>query len=102
MIHFYRFDIAQYERETKHLTFDECGIYVAICNYYLSNDASPLPIDLSLICKRICPTIKPSRSIPKIQHVLDETFLLTSDGYINKRLQNISKKIEKYTEQICG
>lgn len=98
MIQFYKFDIATYERETKFLTMEERGIHIQLCHYYLSTYEAPIPIDISILCKQICPTVKPSRAKPKILAVLDKTFILTAHGYTNKRLQNISKNIKNYTK----
>jgi uncharacterized protein YdaU (DUF1376 family) len=94
MLDFYKFDIAQYERETKLLTIEQRGIYIELCNYYFSTYAFPIPFDLSPLCKIIYPSIKPYRASPKIQEVLDTTFIKTMEGYIHPRLQKIAKNIE--------
>jgi uncharacterized protein YdaU (DUF1376 family) len=98
MIHFYAFDIAHWDHDTKNLTFEQKGIYIDLCHYYLSNLCDPLPIDLTPIAKKIAPSIGLYRSKPKIQCVLDEMFIKTNDGYINTRLQSVLKKVKNNTK----
>jgi uncharacterized protein YdaU (DUF1376 family) len=92
MIHFYILDLAHYERDTKYLTDEQRGIHIKLCHHYLSKYCIPIPLDIHPICKIICPTIKPFRSKPKIQSVLDETFTKTEEGYVNERYRKILKK----------
>lgn len=92
MLHFYILDIAHWDHDTKYLTFEQIGLYITIGHYYLSTRCYPLPLDISQLPKIIAPSIKPSRAKPKIQEVLDKTFVKTEEGYINQRFINALKK----------
>jgi uncharacterized protein YdaU (DUF1376 family) len=96
MIHFYVTDIAHWDHDTKYLTFEQKGIYIELCHYYLSSMCSPIPTDLSRVAKSIAPSIVPCRSKLKIQEVLDKTFVITEDGYISQRLLSVLKKSKNY------
>ncbi len=83
-MHYYQFNIADYRKDTTHLSRLEHSIYRDLIDWcYL--DEAPIPIDLSLISRklRLCST-DDERAL---NNVLTDFFECTNEGYTQKRIQ---------------
>jgi uncharacterized protein YdaU (DUF1376 family) len=99
-MHFYQFNIADYRKDTGHLTPIEHYIYRELLDYCYLNE---LPINscLQSIRRRLKLSINDDLMI---QGILDEFFIKTDDGYINNRvnieLSRIYNKSDKARESV--
>lgn len=83
-MHYYQFNIADYRKDTMHLSRLEHSIYRDLIDWcYL--DEAPIPLDLSLVSRklRLCST-DDERAL---NNVLTDFFECTNEGYTQKRIQ---------------
>lgn len=92
-VNYYEHHIGDYAAATAHLTLVEDAVYTRMMRrYYLTEQ--PLPTDVAIIA-RLVGARAPSE-IDAVQAVLDEFFVMESDGYHQKRCdEDIAKFIEK-------
>jgi uncharacterized protein YdaU (DUF1376 family) len=92
-MHYYQFNIADYRKDTTHLSRLEHSIYRDLIDWcYL--DEAPIPLDLSLVKRklRICSTDDEQA----LKSVLTDFFECTNEGYTHKR---IAQEIAEYYAQ---
>ena len=83
-MHYYQFNIADYRKDTTHLSRLEHSIYRDLIDWcYL--DEAPIPLDLALVSRklRLCST-DDERAL---NNVLTDFFECTNEGYTQKRIQ---------------
>tara|TARA_R110002153_G_C13332612_1_gene498593 strand:+ start:16088 stop:16801 length:714 start_codon:yes stop_codon:yes gene_type:complete len=95
-MHYYKFNISDYRKDTSHLSLLEHGIYrMLIDTYYL--DEKPLNDDIAKLMRSHCVRIESEQVA--LKNVLDDFFSLKEDGYHHKgcdqRLTEIYAKSEK-------
>ncbi len=83
----YKFYIQDYQRDTGHLSFVEHGAYRLLIDRCFQAEGI-LPPSLGAIYRLTCAMSKGEQAA--IRSVIDQFFVLTSDGYVQKR---ISKEI---------
>jgi len=99
-VHFYQFNIADYRKDTGHLTPIEHYIYRELLDMCYLNE---IPINGGLMSIRRRLKLADTDDL-LIQGILDEFFIKTDDGYINNRvnleLSRIYDKSEKARESV--
>jgi hypothetical protein len=81
-MHYYQHNIADYRKDTSHLTLLEHGIYRQLLDsYYL--DEMPLSNDLAKLMRSH--SVRSADEQQSLQNVLTDFFELTENGYIHKR-----------------
>lgn len=81
-MHYYSHNIGDYRRDTSHLSLLEHGIYRQMMDtYYLTE--KPLPLDHSILMRTHC--ARTADEVRAVEHVLNDFFVHTEDGYIHKR-----------------
>jgi uncharacterized protein YdaU (DUF1376 family) len=81
-MHYYQHNIADYRKDTSHLSLLEHGIYRQLLDsYYL--DEKPLPSDISKVMRSH--SIRNADEEQALKNVLSDFFELTKKGYIHKR-----------------
>jgi len=81
-MHYYQHNIADYRKDTTHLTLLEHGAYHQLLDqYYLSE--LPIPLDENKLYRLMCARNEDEKNA--IQTVLEDFFIKTEDGYIHKR-----------------
>lgn len=88
-MHYYSFNIADYRKDTSHLTPIEHYIYRFLIDWYYL-DENPIPLETQQVIRRLG---LGSENIPNLQNVLNDFFDKTENGYIQKR---IDEEIEVY------
>jgi len=73
-MHYYRFNIKDWDSATAQLTLEERGVYFRLINHYYDKEL-PLPVDLSKIIKRL----GLSNYEEQVQSVLEQFFTLDGD-----------------------
>lgn len=81
-MHYYKFNIADYRKDTVHLTPIEHYIYRSLIDWYYL-DELPIPKETHSVIRRLCLGIE---SVPQLQNVLNDFFKLTDSGYEHKRI----------------
>jgi uncharacterized protein YdaU (DUF1376 family) len=81
-MHYYKFNIADYRKDTVHLTPIEHYIYRSLIDWYYL-DELPIPKETHSVTRRLCLGIE---SVPQLQNVLNDFFKLTDSGYEHKRI----------------
>lgn len=81
-MHYYKFNIADYRKDTGHLTTVEHGIYRQLIDWYYL-DEQPIPTETHVTARRLRlgkDEIKP------LENVLADFFVLSEAGYKHKRI----------------
>lgn len=87
-MHYYKFNIKDWTRDTAHLSVEEEGIYRRLLDHYYESE-QPIPSETQPVIRRL--RLKGHEEA--MQVVLSEFFTLESDGYRHKRCDD---EIAKY------
>jgi len=88
-MHYYQFNIGDYQSHTKHLSPTEDICYRRLLDFYYLHE-QPIQNDLIKITRLLCLN---KEYLSDVESVLTEFFILTDDGWINHRA---NKEIEQY------
>ena len=91
-MHYYKFNIADYRKDTGHLTTIEHGIYRQLIDWYYL-DEKPIPIQTQVVMRRLR---LGSDQEDSLQNVLTDFFTKGKDGY---RQCRIDFEIKEYHSQ---
>jgi uncharacterized protein YdaU (DUF1376 family) len=91
-MHYYKFNIADYRKDTGHLSTVEHGIYRQLIDWYYL-DESPIPKETQVVIRRLRLGSEHKESL---QNVLLDFFVEGEDGYHHGR---IDVEIKEYQEQ---
>ena len=89
-VHYYTFNIADYRKDTGHLSTLEHGIYRQLLDWYYLEE-TPIPKETQTVIRRL--RLGSDPDIQSLQNVLDDFFVLQDDGYHQLRCDD---QIEKY------
>lgn len=81
-MHYYKFNIADYRKDTNHLTPIEHGIYRQLIDWYYL-DEKPIPLETQVVIRRLRLGID---EVGFLQNVLEDFFILGKTGYTHKRI----------------
>jgi uncharacterized protein YdaU (DUF1376 family) len=91
-MHYYKFNIADYRKDTGHLSTIEHGIYRQLIDWYYL-DEQPIPEETQVVIRRLR---LGSDEVNFLQNVLSDFFVLGKTGYTHKRIE---VEIKDYSEQ---
>ena len=92
-MHYYKFNIADYRKDTGHLSTIEHGIYRQLIDWYYL-DEQPIPEETQVVIRRLR---LGSDEVIFLQNVLSDFFVLGKKGYEHKRIE---VEIKDYHEQV--
>jgi uncharacterized protein YdaU (DUF1376 family) len=92
-MHYYKFNIADYRKDTGHLSTIEHGIYRQLIDWYYL-DEQPIPEENQVVIRRLR---LGSDEVKYLQNVLSDFFVLGKTGYTHKRIE---VEIKDYAEQV--
>ena len=92
-MHYYKFNIADYRKDTGHLSTIEHGIYRQLIDWYYL-DEQPIPEETQVVIRRLR---LGSEEVKFLQNVLSDFFVLGKTGYTHKRIE---VEIKDYSEQV--
>lgn len=75
-MHYYKFNIKAWTRETAHLTLEEEGVYRRLLDFYYDSE-SPIPVETKSVIRRL----RLAGHEDAVETILSEFFVLGSDGY---------------------
>ena len=93
-MHYYKFNIGDYARSTRHLTNDEDLAYRRLLDMYYLHER-PLNVDSAVVAKQIGMREK----VQVVQDVLNEFFKLGEEGWVNDRADKEIKHFHSKIEQ---
>ena len=76
-MHYYKFNIADYRKDTGHLSTIEHGIYRQLIDWYYL-DEQPIPAETQLVSRRLR---LGSEELKFLENVLSDFFVLDKSGY---------------------
>jgi uncharacterized protein YdaU (DUF1376 family) len=91
-MHYYKFNIADYRKDTGHLSTIEHGIFRQLIDWYYL-DEQPISLETQVVSRRLR---LGSDDLIFLENVLSDFFQKTSNGYVHKR---IDYEIREYHEQ---
>ena len=89
-MHYYQFNIADYRKDTNHLSLLEHGIYRSLLDTYYLNE-TPLCKDDATLMRTHC--IRTEEEKAAFKNILSDYFILTKKGYTHKKC---AEQISKY------
>ena len=92
-MHYYTFNIADYRKDTGHLSTLEHGIYRQLLDWYYLEEV-PIPKETQTVIRRL--RLGSDSDIQSLQNVLSDFFVLRDDGYHQLRCDD---QIEKYHDK---
>jgi uncharacterized protein YdaU (DUF1376 family) len=95
-MHYYQFNIADYRKDTTHLSRLEHSIYRDLIDWYYLDEA-PIPLNLTSICRRL--RIDSTDVELALNDVLTDFFERTENGYVQKRIE---QEIVEFNAQIAN
>ena len=81
-MHYYQFNIADYRKDTGHLSTLEHGIYRQLLDWYYL-DESPIPLETQWVIRRL--RLGSGSDTDALNTILDEFFIRAEDGYHHTR-----------------
>lgn len=94
-MHYYLFNIADYRKDTSHLTPIEHYIYRFLLDWaYL--DEQPIPLDTSFVLRKLGLT---SKNLPNLENVLNDFFKRSDSGWHQKRIDEAIKEYHNYLKK---
>lgn len=85
-MHYYKFNIGDFDKTTRHLSIIERGLFRDILDLYIK-DEKPVTDNLKKLERLLC--VKSKAEKEALQNVLDDFFVLTDDGYYSDYCQSI-------------
>jgi uncharacterized protein YdaU (DUF1376 family) len=82
-MHYYKFNIADYRKDTGHLSTIEHGIYRQLIDWYYL-DEQPIPLETQVVIRRLR---LGSDDLIFVENVLADFFQKTVKGYVHKRIE---------------
>lgn len=82
VVHYYQFNIADYRKDTIHLTPIEHYAYRQLLDQYYLTEL-PIPLDEDKVMRSLC--VRIADDMQAVRNVLNDFFLKTENGYIHKR-----------------
>jgi len=92
-MHYYKFNIADYRKDTGHLSTIEHGIYRQLIDWYYL-DENPIPLETQVVSRRL--RLASEIEVLSLQNVLSDFFKEGKSGYVHKRIE---LDINDYHEQ---
>ena len=81
-MHYYKFNIADYRKDTSHLTPIEHYIYRTLIDWYYL-DECPIPKETQSVMRRLCLGYE---LLPQLENILSDFFILGENGYSHGRI----------------
>ena len=89
-MHYYKFDVTNWQSATRHLTPEEEGVYIRLINHYYDTE-EPIPLETQWVIRRLCL----GSYVEIVQSILDEFFVKTDKGYEKEKCNSLIKEYKK-------
>lgn len=93
-MHYYKFNIADWVKDTAHLSLKEEAILLRLINYYV-NTESYIPLKTQMVTRKL----RIADESETVEILLDEFFIKSRDGWRNKELDKTISEYQKRAER---
>lgn len=93
-MHYYKFNIADWAKDTSYLSLEEEAIYFRLINYYYDNE-KPIPLETQSVFRRL----RLGGHSKKADFVLQEFFTKTDEGWLHSRCEKLIDEYQKRAER---
>ncbi len=83
-MHYYKFNVSDWQASTRHLTPEEEGVYFRLINHYYDTE-KPIPLETDSVIRRLM--LGSHSDIVKL--ILEEFFVKTEKGYEKEKCKRI-------------
>jgi|LGVF01.2.fsa_nt_gb uncharacterized protein YdaU (DUF1376 family) len=89
-MHYYKFNIADWAKDTSHLSLKEEAIYFRLINFYYDHE-KPIPIKTQSVLRKL----RMGDESETVEIILDEFFTKTPDGWTHSRCDKLVAEYQK-------
>lgn len=93
-MHYYKFNVASWAKDTGHLSPSEEGIYLRLINHYYDTE-KPIPLKTNLVFRKL----RLANDSELAESILDEFFTKTKDGWIHNHCEKLISEYQKMAER---
>ena len=93
-MHYYKFSIADWVKDTAHLSLKEEAILLRLFNYYV-NTESCIPLKTQMVLRKL----RIADESESVEILLEEFFVKTKDGWTNKELDKTISEYQKRADR---
>lgn len=93
-MHYYKFNVASWAKDTSHLSLKEEGIYLRLINYYYDTE-KPIPVKTHLVLRKL----RVADESEAVELILEEFFTKTKDGWIHNHCDKLISEYQKMAER---
>ncbi|UVD32298.1 hypothetical protein [Vibrio phage vB_VaM_H2] len=92
-MHYYKFNVASWAKDTGHLSLKEEGIYLRLVNYYYDTE-KPIPLKTQLVLRKL----RIADESELVNLILEEFFIKTKSGWTHKHCDKLISEYQKRAE----
>lgn len=92
-MHYYKFNVASWAKDTGHLSLKEEGIYLRLVNYYYDTE-KPIPLKTQLVLRKL----RIADESELVNLILEEFFIKTRSGWTHKHCDKLIYEYQKRAE----
>lgn len=93
-MHYYKFNVASWAKDTGHLSLKEEGIYLRLINYYYDTE-KPIPLKTHLVLRKLRVADEPEA----VELILEEFFTKTKKGWVHNHCDKLINEYQKMSER---
>ena len=93
-MHYYKFNVASWAKDTSHLSLKEEGIYLRLINYYYDTE-KPIPLKTHLVLRKL----RVACESESVSLILEEFFTKTKEGWIHHHCDKLINEYQKMSER---
>ena len=93
-MHYYKFNVAGWAKDTSHLSLKEEAIYLRLINFYYDHE-KPIPLKTHLVLRKL----RMADESETVDIILEEFFTKTKDGWIQNHCEKLIGEYQKMAER---
>ena len=93
-MHYYKFNVASWAKDTSHLSIKEEGIYLRLINYYYDTE-KPIPLKTHLVLRKL----RVACESESVSLILEEFFTKTKKGWIHYHCDKLINEYQKMSDK---
>lgn len=93
-MHYYKFNVAGWAKDTSHLSLKEEAIYLRLINFYYDNE-KPIPLKTHLVLRKL----RMDDESEAVNIILEEFFTKTKNGWIQNHCEKLIGEYQKMAER---
>lgn len=93
-MHYYKFNVAGWAKDTSHLSLKEEAIYLRLINFYYDHE-KPIPLKTHLVLRKL----RMADELETVELILEEFFNKTKDGWTHSHCEKLIGEYQKMAER---